>query len=1174
MDGNDKLHPAARKYWQGVEDLRNDPEIAALRDLEFGPAPTQGDGSDIERRDFLKLVGTTFAAASITSGCARRPVEKVIPYVNKPEEITPGAPAYYATACGACTAKCGLLVKARDGRPIKVEGNPDHPLSGGGVCARGQASVIDLYDGDRLRSPQIGGAKSDWKKLDAAVTSALAGYKSSGAKLALLTPTVTGPATQAAVADFLAAFPGSRHVALDGDVGTHIAAAHGQTHGVARVPLYDFRKADLVVSFDADFLGSWIAPVWYSRQYIHGRKVSDERKTLSTHIQVETNLSLAGSNCDERLRVLPSEQRGLILALAASVAKATGFKGAVPAGKTTYTKQVDAWTKQLLAAKGKSLVVCGVQDSAAQAAVNLINAQLGNYGKTLDVDRGMLAYSDGAAADKLLADLGSGAVDGVVVWGVNPAYASAQAAQWAKAIKGAKASIALCDRADETASLCKIQAPVSHYLESWGDAETTFGLATLQQPLVRPIHDSRGAIASLLTWAGKPADERAYIAGVWKSAVFPRLEKASGSFQAFWDQSLHDGVATLTTKTVKAGGPAAAPTPAAPPTVAGAAAAAGEAAKAKVAGGKPAEAAPAAAAAAAAALGKAGAAAPAAAAVAGAAAAPAAAAPVDAPAAATPVAAGVQLVDAQLAEFRPAAAAKALTAAPAAAAGAGAYELALYHSVSLGDGSQANNPFLQELPDPLTKCTWDNLLLISPKAADAAGISQGDVLKVSGGGHTVELPAMLQPGLHDKAVAVALGYGRTQAGKVGNGVGANAWPFAAKGLVKVNISATGKSADLGLEQTHPSYEHRTIVRETTLAEWKKNPKAGNPDIDVNLQGTDHHGKPDGMPKSVWTPHKYEGKYRWGLAIDLNACTGCGACVVACNIENNIPVVGRAEVHRKRDMHWMRIDRYYSERPDQTPKPGDYDWDPVNKGWLELAENPQVVFQPVMCQHCENAGCETVCPVLATVHTSEGLNAMAYNRCIGTRYCANNCAYKVRRFNWFQYPQGEMADNRDYKLAALALNPDVTIRSRGVMEKCSMCVQRIQLAKSEVIREGRDTVRDGDVQTACQQTCPTDAIVFGNINDPKSAVTQASSDPRAYRMLEEVNTRPSVWYQTKVRNTWDMMPEGGNAPAAKHGAAGHGHDHKAGDHGHDHKAGDHGHDHKADKHGADHGKKEG
>ncbi|MCO4763538.1 MAG: TAT-variant-translocated molybdopterin oxidoreductase, partial [Myxococcales bacterium] len=595
MDGNDKLHPAARKYWQGVEDLRNDPEIAALRDLEFGPAPTQGDGSDVERRDFLKLVGTTFAAASITSGCARRPVEKVIPYVNKPEEITPGAPAYYATTCAGCQVSCGLLVKARDGRPVKIEGNPDHPFSAGGVCARGQASVIDLYDGDRLRHPQVAGAKSDWAKLDAAVATSLAGYKTDGKKLAIVSPTMTGAATKAAIDGFLKAFPGSRHVTLDGQVGQTIAAAHGQTHGLTRVPFYDFSRADTIVSFGADFLGGWIAPVWSSRQYITGRKLTEKRKTLSFHVQVESQLSLAGSSCDERLPVLPSEQRGLVLALAASIAKATGFSGAVPAGKTKYDKQVAAWSKRLLGSKGKSLVVSDSSDSAVQAAVNLINQQLGNYGKTLDVDRGAMGYGDGAAATQLLADLNSGAVDGIVVWGVNPAYASSDAKKWAAGIKKAKASIAMCDRVDETAALCKIHAAKSHYLESWGDAETTFGLSSLQQPLVRPLHDTRDPIASLLAWSGNKTGTLKFIQGTWKTAVMPFADKAPKLFTSFWDKALHDGF-VRTVKTAQPGGPAAAPTPAAPPVPAAAAdkaAAAAPAAAAPAAAADPAAAIPA-----------------------------------------------------------------------------------------------------------------------------------------------------------------------------------------------------------------------------------------------------------------------------------------------------------------------------------------------------------------------------------------------------------------------------------------------------------------------------------------------------------------------------------------------------------------------------------------------------
>ncbi|HAN30609.1 MAG TPA: molybdopterin oxidoreductase [Myxococcales bacterium] len=1124
MDGNDKIHPAARKYWQGVEELRNDPEIASLRDLEFGVPPTMGDGSEVERRDFLKMIGTTFAAVGMTAGCARRPIEKVIPYVNKPEEITPGVRAYYATINSLRPEWGGLLATARDGRPIKVDGNPEYPLSGGGSDAQCQASIIDLYDGDRLRAPAVGGQTTDWKKLDAAVATALAAYKTQGKKLAIVTPTLTGAATKAALQAFMSSYPASRHVSIDAEIGTAIAAAHGYTHGITRVPLYDFHKADLIVSFDADFLGTWIAPTWFSRQYIPGRRVSEEHPTMSFHIQAETNLSLTGASCDERLRILPSQQRDLVMALAGSVAKATGYAGSVPQAKTPFTKEVAAWTKRLMAAKGKGIVISGSTDVAVQAAINLINERLGNYGKAIDVDRGMANYGDGTQAAQLLKDLQSGAVDAVVLWGVNPVYASSQAKTWKAAIQKAKVSVAICDRLDETASLCNIQAASSHYLECWGDAEPTIGMASIQQPLVRPLHDTRGPITTWLTWAGQPQNEREFIAEVWKALIFPRQETVTGTFQKFWDKSLHDGLAQLTPRHVIVGGPAAAPTPSAPPPVATNAAAAAAAVAAPA---------------------------------------------VPMPEAATPVAAPIKLIDPILAEFRPRLATDAMAIKPAAASTNGAFELALYYSVAVGDGKQANNPFLQELPDPLTKCTWDNLMLISPRAASKAKIELGDVVEVTDGKTTIELPAMLQPGLHDQAVAIALGYGRTKAGRVGNNLGADAWPFATGGVIKVNFKKTGVKAKLGLEQTHPSYEHRNIVRETTLAEWKKNPKAGNPDLEANLMGTDKDGKPDGLPKSVWKPHKFDGKYRWGQVIDLNACTGCGACVVACNIENNIPVVGRSEVHRKRDMHWLRIDRYYSERPEATPKKGDYDWDPVEDDWLGLADNPQVIFQPMMCQHCENAGCETVCPVLATVHTPEGLNAMAYNRCIGTRYCANNCAYKVRRFNWFQYPQGEMADNRDYKLASLALNPDVTVRSRGVMEKCSMCVQRIQAAKSEILRQGKETLKDGDVRSACEDACPTGGIVFGNLNDPDSAVNKARQDPRSYRALEEINTRPSIWYQTRVRHDWDMMPEGGNANVGGHGG------HSKGAHGKDsHGKGSHGHQGGDAHHGAGHGKKGG
>ncbi|MCB9739935.1 MAG: TAT-variant-translocated molybdopterin oxidoreductase [Deltaproteobacteria bacterium] len=1130
MDGNHSIKNGkptpGRRYWQTVEERSGDPRALAAADVEFGPAPQAGDGSELARRDFLKVLGTTFAAASVTAGCARRPVEKVIPYVQKPEQITPGAPAYYSTTCGGCQAGCGLLVKARDGRPIKIEGNPDHPYSGGGVCARGQGTVIDLYDGDRLRKPVVAGAEADQAAFDKAALAALEAFKSDGSGLAILTPSLSGPATRAAAAALVSAYPGARHVVIDEADHSAILAAHQQTHGVPAVPLLDFAKADYVLSLDADWVGTWIAPVWWNRQAAPGRRLNHEKKTLTYHVSVESTMTLTGANSDERVRILPSELRGLALALAGAVVKATGTGVSVPGSETAYSAQVEKWTKALAENKGKSLVVSGSNDVAVQAAVNVINEALGNYGKTVDANRPLGNFAgDKAASDALLADLEAGKLKGIVTFGVNPAYIGKDAARWAKALAGVGVNIAFTDRLDETASLAKLAAPLSHFLEAWGDYEVMPGLVGVQQPLVRPIFGTRSLIESMLALAGKGQDGLTFVRETWKASVHPRQEKKT-SFVAFWDHSVHDGFARVLPPALAAGGPAEVAPPAAPPTVGAEAAAAAAA---------PAAAAAAAAPAAAEAVAAEGAAA---------AALPAAATEAAAPSGPATAPAGFVAADA----------AKALVAAESKAT-AGAFELVAYESVAFGSGRAANNPFLQELPDPLTKCTWDNWAAVSPRTAQELGLATGDLVKVSSGAVSVEVPVVLQPGIHDKAVAIAVGYGRKKAGRVAElAGGADIYPFLALGdVIKVDIAKTGENRALGFSQTHPSYEHRQIVRETTLEAWQKNPRSNNPVLDEKLTGKGH-GQDEAKPLSVWKPHEYNGKYKWEMVIDLNACNGCSACVIACNVENNVPVVGRLEVSRKRDMHWMRIDRYYAEPASATPGPGDYDWDPVEDDWMQLAENPQVVFQPVMCQHCETAGCETVCPVLATVHTSEGLNSMAYNRCIGTRYCANNCAYKVRRFNWFQYPQGEMEGKVDYDLLSLALNPDVTIRSRGVMEKCSMCVQRIQLAKSEVLRDGRDTIIDGDVQTACQQTCPTDAITFGNINDKDSAVSQAMMDPRRFKMLEEINSRPAIGYLTKVRHEFDMMPAedlGAAAPAhgAGHGDAGHGgNEHGGSEHG--------------------------
>ncbi len=1104
------------RHFQSVEELLGDPSIDEARIYESGKPPLVGDGSAVERRDFIKVLAGTFAAVSATAACGRLPVHKALPYVDKPEELTVGKGSYYATVCQGCPAGCGVLVKSRDGRPIKVEGNPDHPLSLGGVCAIGQGTVVGLYDGDRVRNPMIAGKDATWKDFDAKVAEALAAFGSDGKGLVLVSKAVHGPASQDIVRKFLSKFPGARHLAYEGPFGAGaIADAHGQTHGKHGVPSYDFAKAEVILSFGADFLGTWISPVAFAKAYAPGRKVAIDKKFMSKHIQVESRLTLTGSNADERVRILPSEQRQLLFALAAKLQAGV----AVPEFKVSPEQQklVDKWAKLLRDHQGTSLVVADSADVATQVAVNVINEAVSNYNATLRIDKTLATHQGSAQAEAALVDsLNKGEVTGVILLGVNPAYDSRLASKWADGIKKAKLSLAITTRHDETAALCQLVAASHHGLEAWGDAETQSGLVSVQQPLVNPLFDTRGPLDLLLQWAGEKDPAYAAIAAYWKAAVAPRAEGVTDA-QLFWDKAVSDGMAevraigapiVLPSKAVKVGGPAedAAPQPA-------------EAAKpADIA----AEASPVALAAAA-----------------SAAALPEAASAVGLPAAATPVVA-VALPPVVAGRFDAAAASKALQG-PALTLGSGKFEVVLYAKVGLGSGEHANNPMLQELPDPISKATWANYLCISPKTAQEMGnLLSSDVVVVSSGNVSLELPVVLSPGMHDGAVAMAVGYGRPASmGRIAEGIGQNVYPFAVLAdIAKVDIKPTGKKDPIAFSQTHHSYEHRDIVKETTIEAWAKNPKSGNATLEEML-----HDKGTTDPRTtrtLWNRHLYPG-YKWALAIDLNACTGCGACVVACNIENNVPVVGKKEVLVRREMHWLRIDRYYSEK--KTYKEDEYDWDATKDDLIDLAENPEVVHMPMLCQHCDNAPCETVCPVLATVHTSEGLNAQAYNRCIGTRYCANNCPYKVRRFNWFNYPTREMEDKFDMDLVALALNPDIVKRSRGVMEKCSFCVQRIQEAKSEALRplaEGGYNqptnlaevekaeaggkklqpkyIRDGGVKPACMQTCPSEALVFGDINDPGSKVHKAYMDPRNYSALVEVGTQPAVSYMTKVRNS--------------------------------------------------------
>ncbi len=995
-----------KRYWKSLQERDAGPGVLKTLADEF----PEGGPRQFRRRDFLKATGFTLGVAFAT-GCSRAPVQRAIPLLSQPEEMVPGRALFYASTCGGCSAGCGLLAKVRDGRPIKLEGNPQHPVSRGGLCATGQANILGLYDSQRLQHPLKEGKRSSWAEVDREIQAGLASIRGDRGAVRFLSGTITSPTTRATIQEFLNGFPDARHIVYDPLSSSALLDAHEQTHGVRILPQFHFDKAEVIVSFDADFLGTWISPVGYTADYRAGRDL--EAKRGSYHVQFEPRMSVTGSKADRRFAVAPGEMGLLLTHLAQRIARKTGT--AVPCDEPETASSVgaaflDELADRLWHARGRSLIVCGSNDLQQQLQSNYLNHLLGNYGSTLDVEKPSLQVQ---GSDKelggLLAELQDGNVKALFVYGANPAFDLPGGDGLAGALRKVPLLVSFAQRVDETAALARYVLPEQHYLESWNDAEPVSGLVSVSQPTIHPLGDARSLVETIATWNGKPKSAYDLLREHWKADIFPR-QKRESNFDAFWDRAVHDGFAEVEPLPIKS-----------------------------------------------------------------------------------------KEFNAQVA--RP------ILKAPRSETGA--FALVLYPTVAMLDGRNAYNPWLHELPDPITKVTWDNYACIAPAAAQRLGVEDGDVVCLgSSGGQVFELPAYIQPGQQDQVVAVALGYGSklsARFAKVGpqwldalvsvgdNGVvGVNAAPLlrlSEGGLkydgVQVKVSRTGKQRELASTQTHntltvpkkltpPGSGPRQIVQETTLASFLKDPHAGV---------EDHEEKEDLWP----TDHPYTGP-RWGMVIDQNACTGCSSCVIACQVENNIPVVGRDEIRRNREMHWIRIDRYYSE---------------TESGQIEVA------YEPLMCQQCENAPCETVCPVLATVHSEDGLNQQVYNRCIGTRYCANNCPYKARRFNWFNYAHDDQLQN-------LVLNPDVAVRSRGVMEKCTFCVQRIQEAKIEAKRRG-ERVSDGVVETACQQSCPARAIFFGDLNDANSHVSKMMANPRRYRVLEELNVRPAVGYLTIVRN---------------------------------------------------------
>ena len=1026
-----------KRYWKGVEELNNDPEFVRLRDNEFFEhlpvdevlQKKADDSSSTSRRDFLKFLGFSVAAASLAACDA--PVKKAIPYVVKPEEITLGVPNYYASTYDDGSDYCSVLVKTREGRPIKIEGNDLSSVNGAATNARVQASVLSLYDSARLQQPMANKKRVDWTAIDGEIPAKLAQQAAAGKKIAVVTSSMSSPSAKKTIADFIAKYPTAKHVVYDAVSYYGIIKGNELSFGRAVVPSYNFDKADVIVSFGADFLTSWINPIEFARQYGETRKLRGGKKTISKHYQFEAMLSLAGANADERVKIKPSQQSAVVASLYNKVAALSGGT-AINAAATPVDKVLDAVAKDLVAAKGKSLVVSGSNDANEQVIVNAINNILGNYAGTINLDRTCnLRNSNDAAVAELLNDMNAGNVGGIIFWNTNPAYSMPDGKGFETALSKVPVKISFADREDETASFCDYICPDHHYLESWGDSEPYKNVFSLQQPTIRPLFNTRQAAESMMKWAGvAQPDYYSYVRANWNASMYA-MQSGISSFEAFWTKSLRDGVFE--------GGAVSA----------GAVSFTGDVNAAANALGKP---------------------------------------------------------------------------------GAG-IEVVLYEKAGLGNGAYANNPWLQELPDPISKVCWDNYFAVLPAYAEKMGWRQGNVIEVKVGNATVKGPVLLQPGMTEETIACAVGYGRTKSGKAGDNVGFNAYRLASMAGGSLKYFAAGanvaKTVDddhkLAATQTHHTLMGRdVIVKETTHVQWLKDPRAGNHQELIDSP----YGKKTAAELDLWATEKNPAferpNHSWGLAIDLNACIGCGACIVACNAENNVPVVGKDEIGRAREMHWIRIDRYYTSdtTKENAKEKGLGKLDMYGEMEKPAADNPQVVFQPVMCQHCNHAPCETVCPVAATTHSSDGLNMMAYNRCVGTRYCANNCPYKVRRYNWFKYSDNEQFPfNMNDNLGKMVLNPDVTVRSRGVMEKCSMCVQRIQYGRLEAKKEGRRP-KDGEIKTACAQGCPTNAIVFGDYNDANSELSQLFKDERSYHLLESVNTKPSVFYQTKVWNRAD------------------------------------------------------
>ncbi len=1051
-----------KDYWRSVEEFADAPEFEEFVKHEYPVQAEEWDNS-LSRRNFIKVMGASLALAGL-SGCVIQPNEKIVPYVSQPENIIPGKPLYFATAMTLGGVATGLLAKSNEGRPTKIEGNPEHPGSLGATDVLAQASLLNMYDPDRSKEVTYRGEPKTWQGFMTELRAKVDENRADGgAGIRFLSETVTSPTLLAQLDQIKKELPNSKFYQFEPINKDNSTAGAKMAFGSAVNTVYKFDQADRILTLDADIFSSF--NVRYMKDFAKKRKYNEETKTINRLYSVETTMSLTGAKADHRLAVKPSQ----LIEIAKALAAAVGVSGATSTYKEN-AQWISAAAKDLTANKGKSIVIAGDnQPPIVHALAFAMNNALGNAGTTVIYTEPLVANADVTQVEQLrslVQEIDGGAVKMLVFLGGNPVYNTPSDLKLnAERLNKVPLRVHLGPYFDETAELCHWHVSEKHYLEMWSDTRSFDGTVSIVQPLIYPLYDSKSAHEVVQLFFKENYDKKDYdiIREFWQKQSLNMTVKPVAAVSETKEAAPKTEAKVETTAT-----PAAKATPNVP-----------TAAAATTTTGTP------------------------------------------------PVAKNFEDNWRKIVHdgFIPNSEAKPksvsvnagfMSQTQPAPANGGSLEISILPDPCVYDGRFTNNGWLQELPNPLNKVTWENVLLISPKTAqdlklnlgndaeEFTGGAQGtsfintrggnqfsDLVKVkyNGGEIAKAAPVWITPGQPDGVVTVFLGYGRTKAGRVGNDLGYNAYDIQRSDAMTFGsgeLSKTGESATVASTQIHFNMEGRDLLRVRNIDELEKFEKQDEQENEYD--------------KTMYRPEDfqplYDTNHRWGMSIDLNNCVGCNACVLACQSENNIPVVGKEQIERSREMQWLRIDTYYSGTPDNPTGPN---------------------FQPLLCQQCEQAPCEVVCPVHATVHSAEGLNDMVYNRCIGTRYCSNNCPYKVRRFNFLLYQDW---DTPQYKLMR---NPEVTIRSRGVMEKCTYCTQRIASARIEAEKDGRK-INDGEIVTACQAVCPTDAIVFGDLNDKESQVVKMKEDHRNYVLLNELNTQPRTTYLAGLKNPNREMPD--------------------------------------------------